>query len=459
MDFAVLSEKLSARRFPGSRKGFSSVCIDSRKAEEGSLFVALSGSAEDGHRYVEAAFKQGAAGAMVSREKIEDPALELRALATRTGRELIAVENTLAGLQDAARIYLEQFPGLLRAGITGSAGKTTTKEIAAAMIGQEKRVIMNEGNLNSETGLPLSVFTARPAHEVGIFELGMNRRGEIGELAGVLKPQLALITGIGTAHIGILGSRGAIAEEKKNIFSYFTGKEKALIPDDDDCRDFLAEGLKGTVIFFGCGSFGELGAVRDRGLAGTEITWEGKTVLFGLPGTYNVKNALAAAALAREIPVSGEAIREGLASVKPLFGRGEILEGKITVIRDCYNANPESVMRVLEFCDSLDWPGRRVYVLGSMLELGDASREAHGTVGRALAASRADRVFLFGEECEAAAEAMEAAKKRIWFYANTFEELSGALEVYVRPGDLVLLKGSRGCALERLTGLLCEGAA
>jgi UDP-N-acetylmuramoyl-tripeptide--D-alanyl-D-alanine ligase len=466
MGFAELALSLGARRFSfaGCDEGFSSVCVDSRKAGPGSLFIALRGGSDDGHRFVEAAFDGGAAGAMVDAAKLEDRSLDLTGLAKNRGRELMAVENTLSGLQNAARAYLDKFPRLIRIGITGSAGKTTVKEIAAKVISREKETVMNEGNLNSETGLPLSVFAVREHHEAGIFEMGMNRRGEIEELAGVLRPHIALVTGTGTAHIGILGSREAIAEEKKNIFSRFTGSQKALIPCDDDYRDFLARDVKGKVIFYGRDSFAELGAVRDLGLEGAEIIWEGKAVRFALPGAYNVRNVLGALAIAKQVPVSGRAVREGLAMVRPLFGRGEIFPGPVTVIRDCYNASPESVAQVLAFCDGLGWRGRRVYVIGSMLELGSVSKEAHGVLGRLLAASGADMVFLFGGETEAAAAELEASSAKpeagvSWFHTNDFEELSRALEDYVRPGDLVLLKGSRGCALERLSGVLAKGAA
>ncbi|MDR2258056.1 MAG: UDP-N-acetylmuramoyl-tripeptide--D-alanyl-D-alanine ligase [Treponema sp.] len=434
--------------------GVSSVHIDSRQVREGGLFVALSGARQDGHSFVEAAFNRGAAAAMVEEAKLADPALGLPEWAEKMGKTLIAVPHTLRGLQDAARCYLKKFPGLLKIGITGSSGKTTTKEIAAAIIGAEKKVIANPGNLNSETGLPLAVFDVRPGHEVGIFEMGMNRVGEIGELARILEPHIALITNIGSAHIGILGSRGLIAKEKKNIFSRFSGTETALIPGDDEFKDFLAEGVKGRVSFYGAASFKEWEGVRDLGLEGSEIRWAGERVRFGLPGKHNIRDAVAAIAIGREVPVGNAAIRGGLESARPLFGRSEIIRGRVTVIRDCYNASPESSAEALGFCDGLDWEGRKIYVLGAMLELGENSREAHEAVGRALAASRADMVFLFGEETAAAAEVLERAGGKAYYYAGNMGELAGALEEYVRPGDLVLLKGSRGNALEQLSGVL-----
>jgi UDP-N-acetylmuramoyl-tripeptide--D-alanyl-D-alanine ligase len=433
------------------RAGFSSVCIDSRKAEEGALFVALAGTRQDGHGFAEDAFRAGAAGVMADKSGAER--YNLVRLAGQWGRALVVVEDSLRGLQDAAAFYLGKFPGLLRVCVTGSAGKTTTKEIAAAMAGAEKKVVMNSGNLNSETGLPLSVFTVRGEHEVGIFEAGMNRQGEIGELARVLKPHIALITNIGSAHIGIIGTKPLIAEEKKEVFSCFTGTETALIPADDEYADFLARDVKGKVIFYGPEKFAELGEVRDLGLEGTEISWNGEKARFGLPGKFNLKNALAAAAIAREIPVTSASICRGLESVKPLFGRGEILRGKTTVIRDCYNSNPESLEAAVDFCDSLSWPGRRLYVIGAMYELGKDSEEAHLEMGRILSASAAERIFLYGAETESAAMIL-ACGEVPFLYTRSMEELKGVLEAYTRPGDLVLLKGSRGCALEELTPVL-----
>jgi UDP-N-acetylmuramoyl-tripeptide--D-alanyl-D-alanine ligase len=467
MDYETLAQAIGGelRGFPGAGRGFTSVHIDSRAVRPGSLFVALLGASTDGHRFVKVAFDAGATCAMVARSRLEDASLALEESARKAGASLLAVEDTLMGLQDAARVYLEGFPGLLRIGCTGSAGKTTTKEIAAAMIGWEKAVVMNEGNLNSETGLPLSVFNVRAHHEVGIFEMGMNKPGEIAALARILKPHIALITMIGTAHIEYFGSREAILDEKLQIFSCFSGTETALIPEDDDLREAMAANVRGRIVFYGPKTLEELQKVEDLGLEGTEITWEGISIRFSLPGKHNLRNAMAAAAIARAVPVSSLAIRKGLASVKPLFGRSEILRGPVTVIRDCYNANPESMAEAIKFCDGLDWPGRRVYVIGSMLELGAASAEAHRGIGRLLAASKADMVFFFGPETEASAEAWAdarasagpktlekapAGRKISCFYTDIMNDLSRIVKAYVRPGDIVLLKGSRGCALEHV---------
>jgi UDP-N-acetylmuramoyl-tripeptide--D-alanyl-D-alanine ligase len=248
----------------------------------------------------------------------------------------------------------------------------------------------------------------------------------------------------------------AIAEEKKQIFSKFTGTETALIPEDDPFRDYLAQDVKGRVVFYGQKNLeadGKLSAVLDRGLAGTEITWEGVPAGFGLPGKHNVKNALGAASLANEVGIGAAAIREGLSSVKGLFGRSEVLQGKTTVVRDCYNSNPDSAAQAIDFCDSVDWPGRRVYILGSMLELGDREEAEHRKIGELLGGSRADMIFLYGKEMKGAAAVLEE-KKVPFIHTTEMAVLSSAVQNKIRSGDLVLLKGSRGCALEQLSKIV-----
>jgi UDP-N-acetylmuramoyl-tripeptide--D-alanyl-D-alanine ligase len=452
MDFQRLRAAAGGRFLGGAAgKGFSSVCVDSRKARPGALFTALEGANQDGHLYVESAFKAGAACALVEESKIRVLGLEEKA--KRWGGLLIAVENTLRALQDAAAAYLENFPRLRRVGITGSSGKTTTKEIAAAIAGGEMPTVMNPLNLNSETGLPLAVFEVRDHHRAGIFEVGMNRKGEIAELAGVLKPHIALITNVGLSHVGMIGSRRGIAEEKKQIFSRQGEDDIAMIPASCEFRDFLAGGLRGITRFYGPESLEKLGPVRDCGLRGAEITWAGEKALFRLPGKHNLADAVAAAAIARELGIGDRAIREGLESVGPLFGRSEILEGEVTLIQDCYNANPESAAAAISFCDDLEYPGRKIYVLGSMLELGEDSAAAHRELGSSLARCAADMLFLYGEEMEEAAAELEKAETG-YFHTNDMEKLAASLRNYIEPGDLILLKGSRGCALERLSPAL-----
>lgn len=600
---------------------YARVCIDSREVVPGALFVALAGENTDGHRFVNAAFEKGAAAALVEQSKIA--MLGLDEIAARHNAVLLPCQNTLDGLQKLAAEYLDKFPNLLRIGITGSSGKTTTKEIALSIFKQRKKVIANKGNLNSETGLPLSVFEVRAEHEVGIFEAGMNRHGEIAELARVLRPHIALITNVGSAHIGKIGSRKGIAIEKKALFSAFTGVETALIDADCDFAALLSKDINGKVVQWNSGEktgdaqnaalwqrikrillisakpmdmreyspveytklfpqgfvqtplkevklgkdlFSKLGrkdsgarqaligalyqtlkhpvvvikegddyvfiksfckdnksgyaaviavekpekngrivvtayrrkereiakkikkadsivyvddrgsranesksrcrsvshnieekssgiceaqnaAARSLGLQGWEIDVDGKPAKFPLTGRHNLKNAFAAIAIAQAAGIDGEAIRAGLECVTPLFGRAEIIEdGGVTIVRDCYNANPESAAAAIALCDELEWQGRRIYVLGSMLELGGESAAAHRELGGILAKSKADNIFLFGEETAAALPPL--AGKQV-FYTNGIDALKTELRKIADKNSLVLLKGSRGCALER----------
>ena len=447
-----IAERIGARHISFSKNsGFSSVAVDSRAVKEGGLFFALEGASCDGHSFVAASFEAGAAAAVVEHSKLET--FDLVNAAQKACKDLIVVENTLKGLQVSAGIYLEKFPKLLKVGITGSTGKTTTKEIAAAIISCEKNVVKNEGNLNSETGLPLSVFQVRSFHEVGIFELGMNRRGEISETASVLKPNIAVITNIGHAHIGFFGSKREILNEKKCIYKYLSDNDVALVPADDECADELADGVTGNIHYYGAGLYDEFEGTRSLGLDGTEIYWAGGKIHFALPGNHSFEDAMAAVAIAKEASVSNSAIKQGLESVRPLFGRLEILKGRTTVIRDCYNANPESTAKCIEFCDSIEWPGRRLYVIGDMLELGEASFCEHKKLGELLLQSKADMLFLYGTEIKTAGLCL-TDRNRSFYHAQDINELSEILNRYVQTGDLVLLKGSRGCALERLTEML-----
>ena len=453
MGIGELSGLLGARHISFTpNSGFSSVAIDSRAVKEGALFFALVGASNDGHQFVKNAFASGARGAVVSSSKLDQ--FDLINTAKNSGKDLIVVENTLKGLQDSARVYLEKFPNLKKVGITGSSGKTTTKEITAAIISCEKNTVMNKGNLNSETGLPLSVFEVRADHEVGVFELGMNRHNEILEITEVLKPNIASITNIGSAHIEFFGSKSEIVNEKKSIFKFLKFNDVALIPANDEYADEMAEGVAGKINFYSPDNFKEFKGARSLGLEGTEIIWAGEKVHFALPGKHSLDDAIAAIAIAKEIPVSDSAIIKGLQSVKPLFGRLEILNGtRTTVIRDCYNANPESTAKSVEFCDSLEWPGRKIYVIADMLELGGSSASEHEKLGFLLSVSSAKKVFLFGDEIKAALSSMEDNGKPV-FYSNDIGELTNEINNYVNKGDLVLLKGSRGCALERLTEML-----
>ncbi|MGD0723953.1 MAG: UDP-N-acetylmuramoyl-tripeptide--D-alanyl-D-alanine ligase [Spirochaetia bacterium] len=436
---------------PREPEGICSVVTDSRASVEGSLFVALRGERTDGHEFLEQVARSGAAALLVSAEQAGRRGEELAALHAGHGVGVIAVADTLVGLQDLARFHMRRLQSVTRIGITGSNGKTTTKEIIGLILSRSAATAKNEGNLNSEIGLPLSCFAVEQKHRYAVFEMGMNHRGEMGVLADIARPDLALVTNIGTAHVGILGSQDEIAKEKKKIFAHFDGRQVGLLPEDERYRAFLAEGVKGRIVLFGPKSTPGYGGSESLGLGGTLIHWEGFRVRFPLFGPYNLANALGAVSVARELGVPNAEIRDGLEAVTPLFGRSQIITGPVTVIVDCYNANPDSMASALSFLEALPWKGKKIAVLGGMRELGDSSTAAHSALGWRLRQTGLDAVFLFGEEMEHAWKAIAgspAEARGRW--TVDLSSLDAQLNRLAAPGDLILLKGSRGLELERL---------
>ncbi|HTX72700.1 MAG TPA: Mur ligase family protein, partial [Rectinemataceae bacterium] len=283
---------------PGAQ--IASVFVDSRSVQRQGLFVALPGERSDGHAYIADALRAGASCVLARSDRREAAGQAWREAAGEgtAGRAMLLVPDSLKALQVLAREHRRRFPSLFRVGITGSSGKTTTKECAASALGRGRSLVLNPGNLNSDIGLSLSVFAMSAGHEIAVFEMGMNRRGEMDELAEIYEPDLALITNIGTAHIGILGSRDEIAKEKKRIFSRFDGRQEGLVWEEDEYRQFLKEGVRGRILEYGPKSTTGFRAARDLGLDGYEVDWEGLRFIFPLAGRHNLINAIAAMALA-----------------------------------------------------------------------------------------------------------------------------------------------------------------
>ena len=444
---------------------FTSVQTDSRLVEDGTLFVPLIGEFQDGHKYIPQAIEKGASVIFICTKNFEADGNFFAEISQKNPDVFfIAVENTLHALQKAAARYVEKFPDLIKIAVTGSSGKTTTKEITAAIFAQKYSVISNRGNLNSETGLPLSVFGIRKEHKVGIFEMGMNRKDEIKEISAVLKPRFAIVTNIGTAHVGLLGSRENIAAEKAHVFDWFNGIGTAVIPCDDDFTEFLKDQADGKIVLYGEGSDENVRIVSDLGLEGTELEIDGVKTRLSLPGKYNCKNALGAIALARVLGLTAQEIASGIESLKGMFGRSEVLHGKYTVIQDCYNANPDSMEKALEFISSVNDGKKKIFVLGDMLELGESSARDHAAAGRLAVECHADAIVFVGTEMKAAYDAaVELAGKnaeavKLFYVAEKDDAAMEKAASYVKSvsegGDNVLVKGSRGMALERVVKLL-----
>jgi UDP-N-acetylmuramoyl-tripeptide--D-alanyl-D-alanine ligase len=427
------------------------VAIDSRAVAPGALFVALRGERTDGHRFLAAAVLAGARALLVSETEAAARRTELADLGAR-GVAVVAVPDTLDALQRLARIHLGRLGLEARVGVTGSSGKTTTREIIGAILSRVAPTAVSGGNLNSETGVPLACFQVGAAHRWAVLEMGVNHPGEMAALADIVRPDLALVTNVGTAHIGLLGTREGIAREKKGIFSRFTGRETGFLPEGERFFGLLAEGVRGRIVAYGPSSTPGYGGSESLGLDGTLIHWEGSRLRFPLGGAHNLENALGAVAVARELGAGASAIREGLESVRPLFGRSEILRGRdATVLFDGYNANPDSMARALTWASEIAWAGRRVAVLGAMRELGDESEAAHRALAASASLASFDLVFLLGEEMRAAMDALAGtplAGRVVW--EGDADSLGRRLAAAVREGDLVLVKGSRGVELERV---------
>lgn len=437
-------------------EGVCSVVIDSRDVLAGSLFVPLRGEKQDGHKYIEAALEKGAVCFLVDTQFLKDNKSAIKKLCQLYERTCIAVESNLYALQDAARYYVQKFPNIIKIAITGSSGKTTTKEILVSILSDYKETVFSEGNLNSETGLPLSVFKIRDKHRFAVFEMGMNRENEIAELAKVLNPHIAIITNIGTAHIGMLGSQEKIAEEKKKIFSQFDESCTAYIPDDA-WADFLSTGVRGKIKKIDAKTFIAKNFIdlKNLGSDGFEFNYKGSKIKFKLIAEHNLVNAAMAICVAEDLGAKKENIVHGLETVKALYGRAEVVQGeKAKYLFDVYNANPQSMFSAIRFLESLK-NVRRIALLGSMLELGDYAFEAHKKIIEEVLNSNIELCFLYGDEIVSVFESLDIdSKKFLLFKSNEAEALSKNLEASVCENDFVLLKGSRSLRLERFANVL-----
>jgi UDP-N-acetylmuramoyl-tripeptide--D-alanyl-D-alanine ligase len=437
----------------GSDVPFGRIETDSRSAGPGSLFVALAGERSDGHDFARKAADAGSAAVLVSADWWFRAG---RAAFAGTTCCVIVAPDTLEALQKAATAWRSRFSSLLRFGVTGSVGKTSAKELLAAIVGASRTTIRNPGNLNSDIGLPASMFLIRPEHQAAVFEMGINRPGEMDVLAGVYEPDCALITNVGTAHMGVLGgTREAIMAEKKRITSLFNGSQTLVVWEEDTFRDALMADVRGRCTTYGPRSTDGFEGARDLGLDGWVLRYQGLEARLRLPGAHNLLNGLGAITAASLYGVSPAEVATGLESVTPLEGRTSILRGEYTIVDDCYNANAESTIAAIGFCNSVEVPGRRIYVLGSMRELGAESTASHRRVGIAAAASGAGILVFYGEEARDAYDAaLSAGTSQDIRFFDAYDRLEENVAETVKPGDLVLVKASHSLALERLVDKL-----
>lgn len=432
----------------------SSVAIDSRNCTENSLFVALVGEKADGIDYMEQALQNGARLVIAKKRNSTEEGSKFIAMAEKYNSALFYVNNPLYALQSLARYHITRFPNLIKIAITGSSGKTTTKEMIVSILKQDGEVAYTKGNLNSDSGLPLSCFQINTSHKYAVLEMGMNRTGEIEELASIFKPKYALITNVGSAHIGFLGSMQAIANEKKAIFSQFTGTEVAFVPQQDSYASCLAENVKGKTIFYAPSLLKRLNKIENLGLDGYKLTLSNEVIHLNTVGKHSLHDACLAIFLAQELSIKTDLIKKGLESFKVLGNRNKIIKGKITVISDCYNANAQSMKSALDFVKELSG-NHKILFLSAMRELGVESEEIHRNLASSVIESGALVVYLLGEDMVYLSSALKNLHYNGQIYYNTqFNVLAERFIKNCKEGDLLLLKGSRFYELERLLTML-----
>jgi UDP-N-acetylmuramoyl-tripeptide--D-alanyl-D-alanine ligase len=430
-------------------RGYS---IDSRTIAPGQLFFAIRGPRFDGHSFVAQALERGAVGAVVEESFWQMSPEPLRP-------SLLPVPDPAKALQDLGHWVRQKWGGRL-VGITGSTGKSTTKEMTAGILGRRFRVLKSEGNLNNHYGLPLTLLRIEPQHEVVVAELAMSAAGEIALLARLAAPQVGVVTNVAPVHLQFFDSVESIARAKKELVDNLPpGATTVLNHDDPRVRGF-GKGFAGRVVTFGFGEGAEFRAVECRPDAkqGCRFRLE-SAVLQGefylpIPGRHNVENALAAIAASSIMGVAEGEVREALESFQPLAQRSEIitLPNGVILISDCYNSNPLAMENMLETL--ANWPGarRRIVVAGEMLELGSTSPDLHRAIGRRCHAARVDG--LIGVQGDAR-YILEGAQQsglqagQMKFFPGP-EAAAPYCRAMLQPGDVVLVKGSRGVRLEVL---------
>lgn len=419
------------------------VVIDSRQVESGYLFVAIPGEKVDGHKFIPDVFAKGAA-AVLSEQQLEDPA-----------GPYILVESTTKALRDLAEYYRKSLD-IKVVGITGSVGKTSTKEMIASVLSEKYRVLKTEGNYNNEIGLPLTIFKIRAEHEVAVLEMGISEFGEMHRLATMANPDICVITNIGLCHLENLKTRDGILKAKTESFAHLKKDGIAILNGDDDKLSTVRQVGDKEPVFYGMEEKMEYRVdakksvyatgVENLGLYGMQArihTPEGeRDVRIPIPGEHNVYNALAATAVGLSLGLSLDQISSGILKAKTIGGRTNLLNtGSMTVIDDCYNANPVSMKTSIDVLATVE--GRKIAVLGDMGELGENEKKLHYEVGEYLAKKEIDVLFCAGELSEEIAKAAQKESKTCEvYYFKTRDALLEQLLPFLKKGDTVLVKAS-----------------
>ncbi len=441
---------------------FSGISIDSRSISTDDLFVAIKGETHDGHRFAEGVIEQGIRGLLVARTNLSQLPVEQY---QRNGLVCIAVSNTTRALGDLAAFHRNRLNVKVVA-ITGSNGKTSTRTMTAGVVSRRFKTLSTLGNLNNEFGLPLTLLNLNPSHQWAVVELGMNRPGEISRLGEICSPDVGVITNIGPAHLEGLGSLDAVMQAKGELLEKIKAEGTAVLNADDPKLLTLAEKTLKDVVLFGTSENAGIRAlsVREQAL-GVSFTLllPGQTIPVQLqtPAAFMVSNALAAAAVGHCLGLNATEIKDGLEGFKPVQGRMNILNTRkgIHIIDDTYNANPGSMSAALNTLVSLKKHHRGALVSGDMLELGEHSEPMHRSIGSLTAQLGIEKLYSTGQFAGTlVAAAMDGGMGADDTFTGTQEEILESITGWLKPGDWILIKGSRGMAMERIVEKLLEWA-
>ena len=433
---------------------FRGVSINSRTIKEGELFVCIKGENFDGHDFFGDAFRKGAAGIILSDTKN----LSTGMLGKGESPFVIQSENTLRALQDLASYQRSLFPFRVIA-VTGTNGKSTTKEMIASIIETKYKTLKTQGNLNNHIGLPLTLLKREPEHEVGVLEMGMSAAGEIKRLAEIAKPDIGVITNISAGHLGQLKTIKEVQTAKGELFDSLHKEGTAIVNADDPLVLELAKSLRIKKITYGIKEPADIQAsdIRNKGNHGFTFTAKifDQAIPVKLPqiGYCNIYNALAALATGHSLGITGKEMNLGLKNYQQIPQRNEQIhyEG-MTLINDTYNANPQSMREALKTLKEINTQGKRFFIIGDMLELGPLSEPAHHELGQEIARSNVDYLVTVGPLASLAAESAKAnAWKQLQIEKfNTHDEAVNYLLQKVEKGDCLLVKGSRGSKMENV---------
>jgi UDP-N-acetylmuramoyl-tripeptide--D-alanyl-D-alanine ligase len=423
--------------------------IDSRMLGPGQLFFAVKGERLDGHDFVESALEKGAVAAIVRKDQLGRYPRQTR---------LLAVEDTLIALQSLATAVRKLWGRPLIA-VTGSAGKTTTKEAIAHVLSARFRVLKSEGNFNNHFGLPLMLLKLEPEYDVAVIEMGMSHAGEIRVLAKIAQPEIGVVTNVAPVHLEFFDSLAGIARAKYELVESLPANGVAVLNADDEYVSQFGRDFKGRVVMYGTRATADVRAenVQSKGMGGAEFdvvmaSVRGHATL-PLVGEHNVLNALAAVAVGLERGLKPAEAVGALATLAPADKRGQVLKvGNITVINDCYNSNPKALEAMVDALAAMA-AKRRIVVAGEMLELGPAGEEMHRQAGQHIAEKRIDVLVGVRGLAQMMVEGARKAGTPAEFVA-TAEEAGEWLAREARDGDVVLLKASRGVKLEKALEVL-----